>query len=83
MMKIRAQALYDFREQRAFCSGTDLHEFFRKELGEPSPSGRRLVRLDKATEFVAKSLNNIRDNNATDLHGYCDRAKAEWLQFYA
>ena len=40
---IQAQVLYDLRETSGFCSGTDLHEFFRAAAGEPSPAGARLI----------------------------------------
>lgn len=36
---MKAQTLYDLRDQYAFCSGTDLHEFFNEQVGDPSPSG--------------------------------------------
>lgn len=39
MEEVNAQGLYDLREEFGFCSGTDLHDWFRSHLGDPSPSG--------------------------------------------
>ena len=44
-MKIKAQDMYDIREASGICSGTDLHDLFREVLGEPSPSGKKVVDL--------------------------------------
>lgn len=37
---MKAQLLYDLRQLTGYCSGTDLHEFFRQHVGDPSPSGK-------------------------------------------
>lgn len=34
---MKAQALYDLRQLTGYCSGTDLHDFFREQTGDPSP----------------------------------------------
>lgn len=34
-----AQTLYDLRQLTGFCSGTDLHKFFQRAIGDPSPAG--------------------------------------------
>lgn len=36
---MKAQVLYDLRQLTGYCSGTDLHDFFRQNVGDPSPSG--------------------------------------------
>ena len=44
---LRAQVLYDAREERAIISGTDLHDLFRLiNYGDPSPSGDMLISID-------------------------------------
>lgn len=40
-----AQVFYDLRELTGNISGNDLHELFRIVCGEPSPSGRKVVRF--------------------------------------
>jgi hypothetical protein len=53
---MKAQILYNFRNEWEFCSGTDLHDFFREQLGDPSPSGQVEIGHDKADEFVERSI---------------------------
>ena len=50
---MKAQDLYNAREQTEFCSGYDLQEFFLQELGDPSPSGKELIMKDHVRSFVA------------------------------
>lgn len=59
---MEAQVLYDLREGTAFCSGTDLHEFFNSETGNPSPSGRVEIDGDAALVFIAKSCEQLKAN---------------------
>jgi hypothetical protein len=37
------QFLYDLRTLTGFISGSDLHELFRKLVGDPSPKGNRVI----------------------------------------
>lgn len=43
---LTCQEIYDLRELTGFCSGLDLHDFFRGIVGEPSPSGYRLIKRE-------------------------------------
>lgn len=61
---VAAQELYDLREETGYCSGSDLHEWFQKQLGDPSPSGRTLVFADQAEMFVVKSAISIINSGA-------------------
>lgn len=36
---MKAQKLYDTRQEFEFCSGTELHEFFWRVIGDSSPKG--------------------------------------------
>ena len=38
-----AQLFYDLRVLTGYCSGTDLHEFFRQVCGNPSPCGKTVL----------------------------------------
>lgn len=60
---MKAQLLYDFREKKEFCSGTDLHEFFREQVGDPSPSGTTEIDATLAREFVVACSEQIYANN--------------------
>lgn len=61
---MEAKILYDFREKWEFCSGTDLHEFFRAQLdGEPSPSGYTEIDDVAADKFVQNSIESMEWNN--------------------
>jgi len=60
---MRAQILYDLREATQFCSGTDLHDFFRIQLGEPSPSGEREIDTPLAMQFVASCFEAMAANS--------------------
>jgi hypothetical protein len=66
---MEAQELYDLREEYAFCSGTDLHEFFEGELGDPSPSGYAEISSANARHLVASALICMRANNGNTLDG--------------
>lgn len=54
-----AQFLYDLREEYGFCSGNDLHRFFEKETGEPSPSGYAEIDGVAAREFIKEQLSQM------------------------
>jgi len=46
-MTMKAQTLYDVREEDAQIDGSELHRLFEELTGDPSPSGRTLI--DPAT----------------------------------
>lgn len=60
---MKAQLLYDLREEIEFCSGNDLHEFFEQQTGNPSPSGRIEVDADESRKFIASCLEAMKDNS--------------------
>lgn len=66
---MKAQELYNLREQHEFCSGTKLHKFFETELGDPSPSGCTEIDAVNARFFVAATLTEMRGNNGDTLDG--------------
>ena len=49
---MKAQKLYDLREETGFCAGTDLHRFFEEQTGDPSPKGRVEVDDAVAEKFI-------------------------------
>jgi hypothetical protein len=59
---MRAQQLYDLRERFAFCSGTDLHAFFRQAIGDPSPSGSAEIPTYEALAFVHRCYEAMERN---------------------
>lgn len=61
---IPAQVLYDLRQEMEFCSGTDLAEFFSKELGDPSPKGKTIVGKTKAQGFVSRCIDAWAQNSS-------------------
>lgn len=71
---MRAQFLYDFREEWEFCSGEDLHEFFREQVGGPSPSGRVEIDAEEARGFVLGCL-RAEEHNSPSLREHCERAR--------
>ena len=73
---MNAQYLYDFREKWEFCSGTDLHEFFRRELnGFPSPPGQTSIDKVSAMNFVLSCLKSMEHNNPTEaMKTHCTMA---------
>jgi hypothetical protein len=60
---MKAQALYDLRQETEFCSGSDLHEFFMEQLGDPSPSGYRDIDAEAARHFVGRQTARMATNN--------------------
>lgn len=71
---MRAQILYDLREKYEFCDGKELHDFFRKELGDPSPRGHHEVNGDHAVSFVSKQLKDMA-HNSPSLQEYCEKVR--------
>lgn len=64
MFFLKAQEIYDLRENFEFCSGVELHEFFRKSFdGEPSPAGREMIFKDSAINFVVGCCLSIEANS--------------------
>ena len=53
---MKAQKLYDIRGDYGYCSGTDLHKFFRETVGDPSPSGRVDVPTSEAVKFMTAGI---------------------------
>lgn len=53
---MKAQKIYNLREEYGFCSGTDLHDFFRAQVGDPSPSGRVDVPTEAAKQFMVAAI---------------------------
>jgi hypothetical protein len=65
---MKAQTLYDLREQFGFCSGDEMHSFFSAECnGEPSPSGTVEVDTTEARKFIRSSLDRMARNNGGTL----------------
>ena len=74
---MRAQTLYDFRDEYEFCSGQDLSEFFREVVGSPSPTGQTNVHADEADKFVCSSIEAMAWNSPS-LEGHCQNALKAW-----
>lgn len=75
---MKAQALYDLRQLTGFCSGTDLHDFFQRVVGDPSPSGDaeiEAVGLDAINLFASRKL----AADAMRQYGVNDEAIAVFL----
>ena len=49
---MKAQKMYELRERTGFCAGTDLHDFFEAQTGDPSPKGRVEIDESAAQAFV-------------------------------
>jgi hypothetical protein len=79
---MKAQWLYNFREQVEMFSGADLHEFFNEQIGDPSPSGYTEINGANATRFVHRCINAAR-HNSPSITGECDDAARKWneIQF--
>lgn len=75
--RITAQALYDFNQEYEIFYSDDLHEFFETEIGDPSPSGKMLVSLEKATELVETALLKT-CQDSPDLVERCQAARRAW-----
>jgi hypothetical protein len=63
---MKAQKVYDLREETGFCSGSDLHEFFMGQLGDPSPSGCRDIDAEAARHFVGRRTARMATANCLD-----------------
>ena len=75
---MNAQMLYDYRETTQFCSGTDLHDFFLDQLGEPSPGGRKEVDTEAACQFVIERLNHMAKHNRS-MTTWCEKTIHNFL----
>jgi hypothetical protein len=51
---MKAQQLYNLREETGFCSGEDLHRFFFEQMGDASPSGYVEISAEEARHFVGR-----------------------------
>ena len=60
---MKAQFLYDLREKHEFCSGSDLHDFFQEQTGDPSPSGKVAIDVAAASELVLNGCAAIEHNS--------------------
>lgn len=79
---MKAQKLYDLREEVAFCSGMDLHDFFESVLGDPSPSGHQTIDPLKAKAFVRQCLAREKALNGGTFEGLYNRQeRAKLVRF--
>ena len=78
-IKVKAQKLYDFREEVEFCSAADLSEFFQRQTGDPSPDGAAEISLSAANEFIVSSLESMTWNSPS-LAGHCQAAREAWYE---
>ena len=60
---MKAQDCYDDRELLGFCSGMDLHKFFEKKLGEPSPSGYTDIDSVAWAQFVIECAQAMKQHS--------------------
>ena len=77
--KVSLQEIYDLRELTGFISGKDLHDFFHKLVGDPSPSGNVEVDEDKLTQTkmgkkVLDLLNSPLREHLADLREEMEKA---------
>lgn len=79
---MKAQFLYDLREQTEFTSGSDLQDFFERVAGDPCLSGnadidddiaRAFVRAEcaHAVQFAARSEEDVAEVEQLLEHGQC------------
>jgi hypothetical protein len=69
---MKAQDLYDLRQKYEFCSGSDLHEFFCDQVGDPSPPGE----VDVNDFAVEKFVNDCCDTVESNTNGTIDMCAA-------
>lgn len=75
---MNAQFLYDFHKKWEFCSGNDLHEFFRVETGDPSPPGHTEIAAWSVTYFIRSCLKSMRFNSSSPaMVNHCRAAEKE------
>lgn len=55
-----AQKLYDWREETAAISGSDLHTLFHELVGDPSPAGRTPISLEKLIALAESGYEDAR-----------------------
>lgn len=80
---MKAQDLYDLRDETGLISGTDLHEVFQAVCGEPSPAGMRDISPGKLEAYAsdlraahaAHKANGGRGGNyLLDIAMFCESA---------
>jgi len=78
---MKTQKLYDFREEWQTFSDKELHEFLRKQLGEPSPFGHIEINNDSANKFVSDSIEKMKNEFLTreDFYHLVTAQVAWWL----
>lgn len=76
-MFIKIQEMYDFREKSGFCSGSELHEFFTRTLGDPSPSGKKLISVEVCEDFINECIEVIIENSSS-LTEEMQNWRVEW-----
>lgn len=65
--------MYDLRERYGFCSGNDLHDFFREKFaGEPSPKGDQELNAKDAYKFVYGYALALKANNGGEWGEFDD-----------
>lgn len=60
--RIDAQVVYDLCEL-GIASGSDVHDFFREQIGVPSPKGNEKIDEDAVKDFVASQLIGMQRNS--------------------
>lgn len=63
---MKAQQLHDLRNDTAFCNGNELHDFFRSQVGDPSPSGKVEIDDAAAQSFVAGCMAEMANNSPNE-----------------
>ncbi len=67
---MKAQTLYGLRDQTGFCSGDDLHAFFKWVCGVPSPSGDVVIHdMYLVRKFIRQRLDHMALHNGGNLDG--------------
>jgi hypothetical protein len=65
---MRAQELYDARQEFEFCSGDELRQFFMTDAGfrdsdpDPAPKGRRWVNEENGIRFIVQHMKRMMNN---------------------
>lgn len=72
---MKAQTLYDLRDQEQFCSGSELSEFFAAQTGDPSPSGNVEINTAAAQKFVADCCDTMA-HNSPSLADHANRVRS-------
>lgn len=53
-MNMKAQTLYDIREEFGHIDGMQLHRLFQELTGDPSPSGRTEIDADALSAHIGQ-----------------------------